>query len=76
VVVASGEVLTATAEENTDLFWALTGGSSNFGIVTEFTLKTFASKKVWAGIYSVGPDYLDEFLAVTAPPAIFIIYKY
>jgi FAD/FMN-containing dehydrogenase len=36
LVTAEGELLTASAEENPDLFWAIRGGGGNFGIVTSF----------------------------------------
>ncbi len=41
VVTAAGEVVRASADENADLFWALRGGSGNFGIVTSFEYELF-----------------------------------
>lgn len=50
-MTSSGEVLTASATENPDLFWAIRGGGSNFGIVTEFVLQLHPQRKtVFAGI--------------------------
>jgi hypothetical protein len=42
VITATGEYVTANAEENSDLFWALKGGGpGTFGVVTSVTVKTF-----------------------------------
>ena len=39
IVTASGDVKTASANDNADLFWAVRGGGGNFGIVTSFEFR-------------------------------------
>ena len=49
VVTASGVIVTATPSAFSDLYWALRGGGSNFGIVTNFELNAFPLGKMWGG---------------------------
>lgn len=50
IVLASGEIITANRTHHPDLWHALKGGSSNFGIITRAEIMTFSSDgKFWGG---------------------------
>ncbi|MGH2640629.1 MAG: FAD-binding oxidoreductase [Actinomycetota bacterium] len=49
VVTAEGEIVTATEDDNGDLFWALRGGGGNFGVVTELRYRLHPVSDVYGG---------------------------
>jgi FAD/FMN-containing dehydrogenase len=49
IVTAAGDVVTASADEHSDLFWAIRGGGGNFGIVTEFTFRLAPVAEILGG---------------------------
>lgn len=50
VVGADGAFRIASEKENPDLFWAIRGGSGNFGVVTSFEFKLLPVKDVFVGV--------------------------
>ena len=54
IVTADGRLLSAGAEQNPDLFWALRGGGGNFGVVTSLE---FALHPVGPAVMFCAPVY-------------------
>ncbi|GAA1806283.1 FAD-binding oxidoreductase [Actinomadura chokoriensis] len=50
IVTADGRYLTADADRHPDLFWALRGGSGNFGVVTSLEFRLHPVSTVYGGV--------------------------
>jgi len=68
LVLPNGTVVQVTESSDPDLFFGLKGGYNNFGIVTNFRLKTFPQEQVWGGQRIYLQEELD---AVTAATTVF-----
>ena len=74
IVLASGDVITASATENPDVFWAVRGaGGGNFGIHTQFVMQMFPVTSVtwfrvqWTNELERVFDVFQD-VALAAPP--------
>jgi FAD/FMN-containing dehydrogenase len=64
IVTADGELRRASADENEDLFWAVRGAGSNFGVVTSFEFQAHpAGPMVAVGAIFYTPEDAREVLA-------------
>ena len=62
VVLADGSMVVASADENSDLFWALRGGGGNFGVVTSFLYRAAPVKNIFGGPTLWSLDRTEEIM--------------
>jgi alkanesulfonate monooxygenase SsuD/methylene tetrahydromethanopterin reductase-like flavin-dependent oxidoreductase (luciferase family)/FAD/FMN-containing dehydrogenase len=64
VVTADGELVHASADENSDLFWAVRGAGANFGVAVSFEFEGHAvAEQVGFAMLMFVPDDIASFLA-------------
>ncbi|KAI0423484.1 FAD-binding domain-containing protein [Xylaria sp. FL1042] len=65
VALASGDIVNANAEDNTDLWLALRGGGNNFGIITSIRMRTFKQGSFYGGsLYYLGSKFPGQVKAL------------
>ncbi|KAF4584879.1 hypothetical protein EYR40_001704 [Pleurotus pulmonarius] len=69
IVLADGSIVNANESERSDLYWALKGGSTNYGIVTRFDMATFPLTEIWGGSLfynaTLGPTFYEYLVGFT-----------
>jgi FAD/FMN-containing dehydrogenase len=63
LVAADGTIVRASAEEDSELFWALRGGGGNFGVVTALEL----------AVHPVGPEVLGGIVFYAGDEAVDVV---
>jgi FAD/FMN-containing dehydrogenase len=63
IITAQGELVRASASENSDLFWAVRGGGGGFGVVAEMEIQLYPVTTVYAGNLLYPADSAGEVLS-------------
>ncbi len=65
LVLADGRLVTVDRDAHPDLFWAIRGGSGNFGVVTSLTFRLYPAERVYGGMSfypaAVAPEVLAAY---------------
>ncbi|KIA75705.1 FAD binding domain protein [Aspergillus ustus] len=61
VVTGTGDIVTASPQENPDLFWAIRGAGMNVGVVYELTFQAYPKPNlIWYGIRAYPADEVQN----------------
>lgn len=69
VVTANGDIVTASATENSDLYWALSGGGGGtYGVVVSMTVRAYSAKPVGGAVMQLlaGSTTPEKFAAAVS----------
>ncbi|KAL9022122.1 MAG: hypothetical protein Q9185_000740 [Variospora sp. 1 TL-2023] len=65
MVLANGQIITTSASEKPDLFWAIRGAGQSFGVATSFTFRAHEQKDpVFASTMTFTPDKIPAAVAL------------
>jgi FAD/FMN-containing dehydrogenase len=62
VVTGDGDLVTASADQNPELFWALRGGKAGLGVVTEVRVRLVELKSLYGGSLFFDADAIEPAL--------------
>lgn len=65
LVTAEGEIVSASVEQNADLFWAVRGAGSNFGVVVELVYRLSPVGELYGGTITYPLSAAADVLAAT-----------
>lgn len=66
VVLGNGTQVVANATSHPELFWALKGGASNFGIVTRFVMQAWKIPQISTTIQVFDEPQIEKFIEATS----------
>jgi len=69
VVTASGKIVTASAQSEPDLFWAMKGFGSGFGIVTKFIFAAYSIPMISTTLGFFTEDMIPQFIGAATSMA-------
>ncbi|KAI0415287.1 hypothetical protein F5X98DRAFT_347015 [Xylaria grammica] len=62
IVLANSSIINANAESNEDLWWALKGSGTNYGIVTRYDVQATDNGSYWFEAFYYAPEQIDVLL--------------